>query len=106
MNIPTDQLSHLMRLMTDLCNLLKSALEQETETDISSKIGEMMLDLKQVRELMEWHTTALDALLPAAMEMQSLKEGQKEMQTHLIQQSKDMSWLHMKLSQKAFREQS
>jgi len=103
MNMPTGQTSDLMRLMTDLCDLLRSVLGKEADADIDERIAVMMSDLNNIKMLMERYTEAMEALVPAVVEVQSLKEGQQEMKQQLLKQGEDLQWLRQKLSQPAFR---
>jgi hypothetical protein len=103
MKTQTGQTSDLTHLMTELCDLLRRVLGQETDTHIDERIAAMMSDLNDIKLLMERYTVAMEALVPAVVEMQLLKEGQNELKLQLSEQSENLHWLRQKLSQPAFQ---
>ena len=104
MNIPAAQFSKMMSQMTELCDLMRKVLGQETETDIDVRIAEMMADLNAIKGLMERYTKAMEALMPTTQVMTSISEMQQEMMAQLAEQNEDIKWLRQQLSQPAFRE--
>ena len=104
MNIPAPQLSKMMNLMTNLCDLLYKVLGKEVERDIDIRITEMMSDLNEIKGLMERYTKAMEALVPATSSVQALSETQADLKAQLAAQSEDIRWLRQQMSQPLFQE--
>ncbi len=86
-----------IRLMEELCQLLRDALAKEGSGQLEAKLDELMSDFTAIRTSMERHAKSMEALVPRANAMGELQKTQLQIMEALENQASAISSIQEQL---------